>query len=193
MRPSKARREERRGIARALAAAREAATSLSAVLDVASVARARALAAATEVATPTSVAVAAAIRSTDTKWQQFNDTNLAELARQKALAERRAEEADATLCRVFDGARHAMFTVARLADAAKEGNKLIAKTGEAASKVLRSAAYDGLTLNFDEALNLSEVQAAYEPVASQFKLNEPDVRAAHKFLLQTQRNYLDRK
>ena len=138
MKPAKARRHERRGIARALAAAREAATSLSAVLDVASVARARALAAATEVATPTSVAVAAAIRSTDTKWQQFNDTNLAELARQKALAERCAEEADATLCPVFDGARHAMFTVARLADAAKEGNKLIAKTGEAASKVLRS-------------------------------------------------------
>ena len=85
-------------------------------------------------------AVSAAVRANDEKWQQFNDANLSELARQKAYAERRAQEADATLRRVFDGTRHAMHTAARLADAAKEGNKIISKTGEAASAVLRSAA-----------------------------------------------------
>ena len=90
-----------------------------------------------------------------------------------------------------DDAKHSLRAVARLADAAKEGNKLIEKTGEAASSVLRSAAaMDNLALDLDATLDLSQVRAAYAPVASQFKLNEPELLAAHRFVLQTQREYL---
>ena len=46
-----------------------------------------------------------AVGSLISAWQQYQDSNLAELARQKVAAERRAERADATLLSVYDGAR----------------------------------------------------------------------------------------
>ena len=47
----------------------------------------------------------AALVLKENEWQQYQDANLAELARQKAAAERRAERANATLLGVYDGAR----------------------------------------------------------------------------------------
>ena len=47
----------------------------------------------------------AALVAKEVEWQQHQDSNLAELARQKAAAESRAEQADATLLSVYDGAR----------------------------------------------------------------------------------------
>ena len=47
----------------------------------------------------------AALVLKENEWQQYQDSNLAELARQKAAAERRAERADAAIIRHFDGAR----------------------------------------------------------------------------------------
>ena len=47
----------------------------------------------------------AVLVANENAWQQYQDSNLAELARQKAAAERRAERADATLLSVYDGAR----------------------------------------------------------------------------------------
>ena len=47
----------------------------------------------------------AALVTKENAWQQYQDSNLAELARQKVAAERRAERADATLLNVYDGAR----------------------------------------------------------------------------------------
>jgi hypothetical protein len=82
-----------------------------------------------------------------------------------------------------------MYTTARLADAAKESSNLMATSGKAAAEILLSARRDQLPL--DAALAHSEVQAKYAAVASHFQIKEPDFLAAHKFLLQSQRSYLE--
>jgi hypothetical protein len=128
-----------------------------------------------------------ALQARERGWQNFNDTNLAELARQKAAAENRADRADAALRRVFDGAAHSMYTAARLSDAAKESSRLMAKAGQAVKEIVHA---EGDALPLEAAFSLSVAQAKYAAVASRFQINEPDFLAAHKFLLETRRAYL---
>jgi hypothetical protein len=129
----------------------------------------------------------AALLAKESEWQNFNDSNLAELVRQKEAAERRATRADATLQRVFDGATHSMHTAARLSDAAKESSRLMAKAGHAVTEIMRA---EGDALPLEAAFSLSVAQTKYAAVASRFQINEPDFLTIHKFLLQTRRDYL---
>ena len=81
-----------------------------------------------------------------------------------------------------------MRTAAHLADAAKAGAALLSKGSKAAVEILGSEAKGCLPLS--AALDLSDMRDKYASVASQFKLNEPDLLASYRHMLASRRAYL---
>ena len=148
-----------------------------------------------------------ALDALEHEWQAYNNTNLADAVRQKEAAERattelesqlaaaesRAELANATLMRVVEGQRFAMRTAARLADAAKEARSLFRRGGAAASKILLDAANLGSELGLlplECAADLSRAEELYAAVAAKFDMNEPQMLASYRYLIDAKRAYL---
>ena len=75
-----------------------------------------------------------------------------------------------------------MLTAARLSVASTTGSLVIARCAQAASElVARSEAGGyGLCYSLEAALTLSTIEADYESVRSQFKLNEPELLQAYR-------------
>ena len=85
-----------------------------------------------------------------------------------------------------------MLTAARLSVASTTGSLVIARCAQAASELVArlEAGGCGLCYRLEAALTLSTIEADYESVRSQFKLNEPELLKAYRGVLACKRAYL---
>ena len=113
---------------------------------------------------------AAAVQEVDSRWQAFNDTNLATAVRQKDAAEWRAALSESAYKEVYTTATQSMLSAGRIVAATASGAALVRSAGEAASSILVSESKidrrDGYgNLDLDATFKLAELRKQYEPVA----------------------------
>ena len=113
---------------------------------------------------------AAAVQEVDSRWQTFNDTNLALAVRQKDAAEWRAALSESAYKEVYTTATQSMLSAGRIVAATTGGAALLRSAGEAASSILTSDSKidrrDGYgNRDLDATFKLRDLQKQYEPLA----------------------------
>ena len=110
---------------------------------------------------------AAAVKEVDSRWQAYNDTNLAAAVRQKDAAEWRAALSESAYKEVYTTATQSMRSAGRIVAATAGGAALLRSAGEAASSILKNSdSRDGYSnLDLDATFKLGDLQKKYEPVA----------------------------
>ena len=111
---------------------------------------------------------AAAVQEVDSRWQTFNDTNLALAVRQKDAAEWRAALSESAYKEVYTTATQSMLSAGRIVAATTGGAALLRSAGEAASSILTSDSNDSNDYgnrDLDATFKLRDLQKQYEPLA----------------------------